>query len=701
MPTKLNASQVKLATSGGLEDQNGELKVGGNFADSLTMDSGSGITFSIGATLDIADITGTTATGVPISSDNLVNKSYVDEQVVGGTVWREVVLSSNQLNSPGDFLAQATVYYLVNQPTSGDLLSITDGSITRTYGFGSGGDVTVTIGANADDTMSNLASEISADSFGNHTAFVLTDLQSVNPGGGSSTAGTVVLIQRTVQLASSYDDRMYAVVSVASDHQYVNYAGELDYSNATSSDVPGADPGVKEFGFGRISSELLNAETHLTLDDSSMYSWDGDAGVWNQSGGGGGGSVTGGDGIDVTASVVSVDLAANSGLNFSSAQLQIPSSSGAPPVSAGVQNVSGNLVVNMGNGMESVGNFITAKADTVGTGTVLPALSVDSNGIGLQTDGDTLVGIPFSQGVQTRTGRLYRESVLIQEQLDFTGVRQAIAFWLSAQPTALDSFSITDGTTTRTYGFDTVIDGIITIGANADETMDNMATTISSDFGGGLWDAVTVENAVFINPGPTTKVLVIYRRQQFISSYDDRIYGSGNYITSNFGNELQFTGGGIEEVDYSFGFPAFTQPFDPGLKTFGFGREAAILVPGSVYLSILNYGFSMWDAGNAFFVPLDGNNLPLGIGLTGGLGFPIEISLVPLEVPAGAIDGANTTFTLSNVPAIFPNGKPGLWLYKNGILQIDGGADYSLAADTITFSIAPTGGDTLIAYFFT
>jgi hypothetical protein len=511
----------------------------------------------------------------------------------------------------------------------------------------------------------------------------------------------VVLIQRTVQLASSYEDRLFATASVASDHQYVNFAGLFDYANNTSISVPALDPGVKEFGLGRITSELLNAETHLTLDDSSMYSWDADAGQWNQSGGGGGGSVTGGDGIDVTASVVSVDLAPNSGLNFNSAQLQIPSSSGAPPVSAGVQNVSGNLVVNMGNGMEAVGNSITAKADTVGTGSVLPALSVDANGIGLQTDGDTLIGIPFAQGVQTRTGRLYRESVLVQEQLDFTGVRQGIAFWLSGQPTALDSFTITDGATTRTYGFDTFIDGIITIGASADDTMDNMASTISSDFGGGLWDAVTIDNATFINPGPTTKVVVIYRRQQFVTSYDDRIYGSGNYITSNFGNEIQYTSAGLEETDYSFGFPAFTQGFDPGTKTFGFGREAATLVPGSVYLTIATYGFSMWDAGNLFFNPMDGNNVPLGIGLTGGLGNPIEISLVPLEFPAGTIDGVNTVFTLNNPPAIFPNAKPGLWLYKNGILQLDAGADYTLAGNTITFTVAPLGGDSLMSYYFT
>ena len=68
------------------------------------------------------------------------------------------------------------------------------------------------------------------------------------------------------------------------------------------------------------------------------------------------------------------------------------------------------------------------------------------------------------------------------------------------------------------------------------------------------------------------------------------------------------------------------------------------------------------------------------------------------EVPGGAIDGANSTFTLLAIPVPAAS----LQVYRNGILQKHGiGGDYEIAGNTITFYAAstPLSGDLLQASY--
>lgn len=67
------------------------------------------------------------------------------------------------------------------------------------------------------------------------------------------------------------------------------------------------------------------------------------------------------------------------------------------------------------------------------------------------------------------------------------------------------------------------------------------------------------------------------------------------------------------------------------------------------------------------------------------------------EVPSGTIDGTNVTFTLAHTP----NPALSLELFKNGQEMIAGGADFTLATATITFTSAskPHSGDTLICSY--
>jgi len=64
------------------------------------------------------------------------------------------------------------------------------------------------------------------------------------------------------------------------------------------------------------------------------------------------------------------------------------------------------------------------------------------------------------------------------------------------------------------------------------------------------------------------------------------------------------------------------------------------------------------------------------------------------EVPSGAINGTNTTFTLS----VAPSPALSLEFYKNGLLMT-AGIDYTLSGATITTAAPPQAGDLLNAFY--
>lgn len=59
------------------------------------------------------------------------------------------------------------------------------------------------------------------------------------------------------------------------------------------------------------------------------------------------------------------------------------------------------------------------------------------------------------------------------------------------------------------------------------------------------------------------------------------------------------------------------------------------------------------------------------------------------EVPAGAVNGANTVFTLTHIPATASEA-----LYDNGVLQMPGTA-YTLSGNTFNLNYAPGPGHNL------
>lgn len=79
-----------------------------------------------------------------------------------------------------------------------------------------------------------------------------------------------------------------------------------------------------------------------------------------------------------------------------------------------------------------------------------------------------------------------------------------------------------------------------------------------------------------------------------------------------------------------------------------------------------------------------------------GTWYPITAAttytLYDSEVPAGAVNGVNVTYTLTNAP----NPSTSLHLFWNGLRQTPT-TDYSLAGNTITMVVAPAVGSTPLA----
>lgn len=251
--------------------------------------------------------------------------------------WKEVLISELQLDGTNGIL-QGTSFYLDGQPTTGDTLSISDGITTRTYGFGSGGDVVVTIGGDADATMTNLASAITGDGSSLWEASKLTALESINTGSGTSTAGEVVFIYRTSQSSASFVDRIYGTFTTPALAQYINYNGELDYRSSTNVQLPSADPTQKEFGFGRLQASLAPNDTHFCRNNDGQFTWDSDGDVWQDTGSG---SIVAGGGLTKTLNVLAVG--AGNGIIVNPDDIEIDFGEVGDIQSLGTSNAAGVL----------------------------------------------------------------------------------------------------------------------------------------------------------------------------------------------------------------------------------------------------------------------------------------------------------------------------------------------------------------------
>lgn len=254
-----------------------------------------------------------------------VNVEQLDTAVITGGRVRELLLHQDQLSDPNGFYAAMAMYFTAN-PTTGQLFTLTDGTTTRSYGAGSGGDVQYTIGATAADTMQNLANAITNDASGAWDAVFTADgLDEMNAGG-------VVVIHENTTAAGDSTSRAYGN---ASNAYVVEYAAggtvDIEYDNSTGVVLPGTDPSEGRFGTRHQQSALEDGEIHAIRVENYQYMWDDSQDAWrvlngpgsipdatSGSGGGTKGKLTVDSdyGLLLTGGVLTINLDTNPGLEF-------------------------------------------------------------------------------------------------------------------------------------------------------------------------------------------------------------------------------------------------------------------------------------------------------------------------------------------------------------------------------------------------
>ena len=140
---------------------------------------------------------------------------------------------------------------------------------------------------------------------------------------------------------------------------------------------------------------------------------------------------------------------------------------------------------------------------------------------------------------------------------------------------------------------------------------------------------------------------------------DIRTNSTGQLIGNAAVIEISDVGGLQDELD--------SRP----LKGFGFAPNRVVTAGSTGALETVSGSLS--DC-----VHVDGSAGPCGSSTSSGSSGP---GFVDLEVPAGLVNGANATFTLSQAP--FPASS--VQLYRNGIV-LKQGLDFTLAGNVVTFS---------------
>jgi len=103
-------------------------------------------------------------------------------------------------------------------------------------------------------------------------------------------------------------------------------------------------------------------------------------------------------------------------------------------------------------------------------------------------------------------------------------------------------------------------------------------------------------------------------------------------------------------------------------------------------------GTSSTDGKTPVTIYADPTTHRLLVDLPGGGTVP---NFADAEIPTGAINDANTIFTLANAP----NPAASLVLSVNGQVLAPVGVDFTLTGSTITINIAPATGSPILAWY--
>lgn len=339
-----------------------------------------------------------------------INKSQLDQTLITGGYLKELLLASRQTNNSQGILAASAVFFTA-QPVSGDTITLTDGTSTRTFGAGTGGDVQYVIGASVSATMQNFSDAVEADGTAWVSDLQATGLESINAGG----VVYIIPFYNTVG-----DSKIYGTWATQANCQIVDYTGEAEYTKKASSNLPSSAPASSNFGMYRTKANMTPGEIHYIENYDFLDAWDSDTEAWYPlssvgaiddataaSGGGTKGKITVDRdyGLSVTTGIVKVSVAADRGIGFDgSGDLEIKEN-----VNAGLEVTASGLSIdlstsNPGLQFDGSGDLQGLADTTAGMEITASGFAIDlaaSNpGIGFDGSGDLEAKVVTTGGVE-------------------------------------------------------------------------------------------------------------------------------------------------------------------------------------------------------------------------------------------------------------------------------------------------------------
>jgi len=408
---------------GGLE-MSGDIDMNSNKITALAFSTVAGDIISYGQTgTELSGLTVTTS-ALDMSSQQItnvadgtvshhaVNLAQLEQTVITGGTFKELLAVERQTNNAQGVLA-ASIMYMTAQPVAGDTITLTNGTSTRTFGATSGGNVQYTIGATVTDTMQNLSDAIEADG----TAWV----SDVNANLDAINGAVIVTIPFDNTAGVS---KVYGTWATQANCQVVDYTDEVGYSKKTSSTLPTVSPPSSNFGFRRLQAALAPGELHYVEDSDVIQAWDDDANVWtymsgsggilnatSASGGGTKGKITADSdyGLAISAGILSIDLATNRGLGFSSGELEIKENT-----AAGLEVTSSGLGIDLAAtnpalSFDGSGDLQILADTTAGIETTANGVAIDlaaTPGLEFDGSGDLQAAVVAAGGVERAAGGL-------------------------------------------------------------------------------------------------------------------------------------------------------------------------------------------------------------------------------------------------------------------------------------------------------
>lgn len=275
-------------------------------------------------TIPIRDANGDVFVPVtPTAVGAATSKAYVDNLVIQGRAWKELLLIPEQLaTGASGGIKQAMLIAITAELTVGDTFEIDDGVTNEQWTAVAGAPAAFQfqLGGTAAATTTNLVAAIVADS----TLWEAVETTGLD-GYFSGANDPQFVVQRQVP-SEGNADRVYGVISNGqADVQVAEFgAGALDYATPASSqnNLFATDPGIQLAGFGRITANLIAGETHITVENNSTNTWDGDDQVWQQTAAG---QTLDGAGLSLTANVLNVGDV-NRGVQVNADDLEIDAS---------------------------------------------------------------------------------------------------------------------------------------------------------------------------------------------------------------------------------------------------------------------------------------------------------------------------------------------------------------------------------------